>query len=231
MAKTVSGLKRGQQLVAETTSGNFGQGAGRGQPSPAKDWSPTLVGPSHSLGNAGMRQQLEASISSAYGVHPAWFAAAATAPGIRECKRLAFLSATLPLARIIADELSSKLETRIEIEWPNMANESVDVHLRARAFAAIVSAGEGQSPTYAAAVAGLPIPPAEDDEIRMAQHTRRHEDSKEHGESTSYENGRFLGPREQSKLFAKGFPEEFVGSHIGSINDGGGRRGCLPNGS
>ena len=136
------------------------------------------------------------AISSAYGVHPAWFAAAATAPGIRECKRLAFLSATLPLARIIADELSSKLETRIEIEWPNMANESVDVHLRARAFAAIVSAGEGQSPTYAAAVAGLPIPPAEDDEIRMAQHTRRHEDSKEHGESTSYENGRFLGPME-----------------------------------
>ena len=119
--------------MSETTAGGFGQG----KPArPDKDWTPVNIGPSHSVGNVQMRESVESSIASAYGLPGAYTNANATAPALREVKRLAFLNKTLTLAKLFEEELTDKLATPVIIGWPNLADQSVDVHLRARAATA-----------------------------------------------------------------------------------------------
>ena len=67
MGRTIGAIRGGKQVVAETVAKGLGQGA---LASPKADWIPVKVGQEHSLGNVAMRQQLEASIASAYGVSP-----------------------------------------------------------------------------------------------------------------------------------------------------------------
>ena len=150
MARALRGLKGGKMIIAETVAKGFGQGA---LAAPRADWVPVKVGQEHSVGNVGMRQQLEASLASAYGVSPLWFNPSATAPGVRECKRLAFLNCTLPLSKAIADELTAKMETLVAIRYPNLSDQSVDVHLRARGAAALGQLGV--PPQDALVIAGL----------------------------------------------------------------------------
>ena len=125
---------RGGQVVVESTRGGQGRGAAA---APAKDWVPTATGQDHKPGNVQMRDSVEASIAAAYGVPSAFFSQTATAPALREVKRLAFLNRTLVIAQLIADELTDKLDATIGITWTNLADQSVDVHLRARGAAAI----------------------------------------------------------------------------------------------
>ena len=125
---------RGSQVVAESTRAGHGRGAAA---APAKDWVPTATGQDHKPGNVQMRDTVESSIASAYGVPAAYFSQTATAPALREVKRLAFLNRTLVIAQLIADELTDKLEINIAITWTNLADQSVDVHLRARGAAAL----------------------------------------------------------------------------------------------
>ena len=133
MASTIKTLKGGKQVVSETTGAGFGQGK---TARPDKDWTPVNIGQSHSVGNVQMRESVESSIASAYGLPGAYTNPNATAPALREVKRLAFLNKTLPLASMFMEELSDKLSTPVTIGWPNLADQSVDVHLRARAATA-----------------------------------------------------------------------------------------------
>ena len=160
MAASLALVKGGNSVIAESTAQGFGQGSNS---APKLDWKPNSTGQDHTPGNVQMLEAVQASVAAAYGLHPAMFNPAATAPALREIKRLAYLSRTMPLADAIAAELSEKMGRTITIAWPNMADQSVDVHLRARAFNAIATAGEGLL-DYAALVAGLPAVPAEVDD-------------------------------------------------------------------
>ena len=160
MANSLGRVKGGNSVIAESTAAGFGQGS---TAAPKLDWKPNSTGQDHTPGNVQMLEAVQASVASAYGVHPAMFNPAATAPALREIKRLAYLSRTMPLADAIAAELSEKMGQPITITWPNMADQSVDVHLRARAFNAIATSGEGLL-DYAALVSGLPPVPAEVDD-------------------------------------------------------------------
>lgn len=125
---------RGGQVVVESTRAGHGRGP---VAAPAKDWEPTATGQDHTLGNVQMRDTVESSIAAAYGIPSAYLSQTATAPALREVKRLAFLNRTRPIAQLIADELTDKLDTNISINWVNLADQSVDVHLRARGAAAL----------------------------------------------------------------------------------------------
>ena len=138
MARSIGSIRGGKQVVAETVAKGRGQGA---LAAPRSDWTPVNVGQEHSLGNVGMRESVQSSLSAAYGVPAAYMNMNATAPALREIKRLSFLNCTLPLTRTIADELSLKLDTPIAIRYLNLADQSVDVHLRARGVSALVQAG------------------------------------------------------------------------------------------
>ena len=136
MGNSIKLVKGGNSVVAETTSQGFGQG---GHAAPKLDWKPNSTGQDHTPGNVQMRESVQASIAAAYGLAPAMFNENATAPGIREVKRSAFLNRTLVLAEAISEELTLKLETPVSLSWPNTADHSVDVHLRARAASALMA--------------------------------------------------------------------------------------------
>ena len=132
MAATVKAMRGGKQVVSETTAQGFGAGK---TSAPSRDWVPVSVGQAHSPGNVSMRDSVQGSIAAAYGVPAAYMNMDATAAALREAKRLAFLNKTLPLAALMIEELREKLgET--SIVWPCLADQSVDVHLRARAASA-----------------------------------------------------------------------------------------------
>ena len=158
MGRTVALLKGGGQVVSETTAQGFGQGAIAAPPA-AKDWKAEHTGPSHVVGNVQMRDSLENAIAGAYGVAPAYLNRQATAPALAATKRLAFLDRTLPLAAKIAEELALKLDSPgYRIHWPNLADQSVDVQLRAQALVRIAEAAQGATPQMLELV-GLPIAP------------------------------------------------------------------------
>ena len=125
---------RGGQAVVESMRAGHGRGAAA---APAKDWEPVKTGQDHAPGNVAMHDTIEASISAAYGIPAAYLNLNATAPALREVKRLSFLNRTMPLRDLIVAELQEKLERPVSITWPNLADQSVDVHLRARAAQAL----------------------------------------------------------------------------------------------
>ncbi len=157
MARTVRLMKGGQSVVSETTAGGFGQGK-TAAPGPLRDWTPVQSGQSHSLGNVAMKDSEEASISAAYGIPAAYLNANATAPALREVKRLAFLNRTLPLVALMLTELREKLDPSIGITWTNLADQSIDVHLRARAAAAVATAELITDNDTLLELVGLPMP-------------------------------------------------------------------------
>ena len=134
MAASITALKGGHQVVAETTAAGFGQGR---IAAPAADWKPVSTGQHHQQGNSFMRTQVEGSLAAAYGVPSAFFNPNGTAPALREAKRQAFLNRTIPMATLFSEELTAKLGQDVRIGWTNLADQSVDVHLRARGAAAV----------------------------------------------------------------------------------------------
>ena len=151
MARNLRALKGGRQVVAETTNQGWGQGK---LASPRADWTPVKVGMAHEPGNVAMRDSVQASLSAAYGVPAAYLSSTSTGPGLREAKRLAFLNKSLPLAALMASELSEKL-TPVSIQWDDLASQGVDVHLRARAIAPLAELGADKESLLR--LVGLPL--------------------------------------------------------------------------
>ena len=156
MGRTISLLKGGGQVVSETTAQGFGQGKLAAPPA-NRDWQSAHTGPAHPQANVLMRDSLENAIAGAYGVAPAYLNRQATAPALAAVKRLAFLDRTLPLASLIAQELADKLDSPgYRIHWPNLADQSVDVQLRAQALVRLAEGVQGATPEILELV-GLPL--------------------------------------------------------------------------
>ena len=69
---------------------------------------------------------------------------------------VAFLDRTVPLAELMAVELADKLDSPgFRMTWPNLADQSVDVHLRARGAAALRELG--LNPADFLELVGLPM--------------------------------------------------------------------------
>ena len=155
MGRTIGLLRGGQSVVSETTAGGFGGGKAQ---APKADWTPVQSGQAHSLGNVAMKDSEEASISAAYGVPAAYLNANATAPALREVKRLVYLNRTMPMTALMLTELREKLDPSIGITWSNLADQSVDVHLRARGAAALATAELIEDKAALLELVGLPMP-------------------------------------------------------------------------
>ena len=154
MGNTIRALKGGNQVVAESTAGGYGQGK---VAAPVRDWNPVSTGQNHPQGNSFMRTQVEWSLAAAFGIPASYFNPNGTAPALREAKRMAYLNKTLPLAALFVEELTEKLDQDVRISWSNLADQSVDVHLRARGAAALAEfVGDADKDTLLRLV-GLPI--------------------------------------------------------------------------
>lgn len=100
-----------------------------------------------------LASQASREIMAACGVSPALFDATAAAAS-REAYRQLLHNTIAPLGRIVAAELSVKLEANIRFDW--MELRAGDIAGRARAFQSMTGAGMG--PGKAAALAGLMAP-------------------------------------------------------------------------
>ena len=155
MARTIRLMVGGRSVVAETTAGGFGGGKAQ---APRSDWTPIQSGQAHSLGNVAMKDSTESSIAAAYGVPSAYLNQNATAPALREVKRLVYLNRTMPMTALMLTELREKLDPSIGITWSNLADQSIDVHLRARGAAALASAELIEDKSALLELVGLPTP-------------------------------------------------------------------------
>ena len=108
----LSTLKGGIKLV-ETTSGGHGQGRNN---APLQDWKPQRLGADFPTGNVELRKQAGADVLAALGVPSALMSGEGSAS--REAWRHTIVTALGPMARLVATELSNKLEQPIEIAFP-----------------------------------------------------------------------------------------------------------------
>ena len=120
--------------LIETTAQGFGQGI---TAAPKKDWMQERIGAMVPETNIALRTESAKAILEAFGVAPAMFEGDGNA--MREARRLMFLDTILPTSAIIADELSAKLETTVEIS--HNESEYADSQRLGRYLKSLIDAG------------------------------------------------------------------------------------------
>ena len=119
----------------------------------ASDWQTRRLGASPPAALVELATMATREIMAACGISPALFDATAGASA-REAYRQVLHGVIAPLGRIVAAELSTKLEADIMFEWAEL--RAGDIAGRARAFQSMV--GAGMDLGKAAALAGLMTP-------------------------------------------------------------------------
>ena len=115
-------------------------------------WQQARFGPSPPDGMVELLKVATAEVYAACGFNPGLFTAEGES-GAREAYRQALHSVIAPLGRIVAAELSLKLDEAITLDW--MELRAGDIAGRARAFQSMV--GGGMDVSKAAALSGLVI--------------------------------------------------------------------------
>lgn len=125
--------------------------AGKGiTASPATDWQPRRLGADPPLSEVTLRSDAALSILSACGV-PVELVSKGEGTASREAWRRFLHGSVDPVARLVAAELSEKLEQSVTLDLSGL--HASDVQGRARAFQSLV--GGGMDVTKAAGLAGL----------------------------------------------------------------------------
>ena len=138
---------RGRAVLLETTAAGWGEGAAA---APRKDWQAARLGPNPPASMGEVMGQGFLEVLAACGIPPGMFAQGADA-GQRESYRRWVALTVQPLARLLAGELSAKLEADIGIDLGGLYAH--DLAGRARAFQSMV--GGGMELERAAALSGL----------------------------------------------------------------------------
>ena len=121
----------GGVVVAETTSGGYGEGRGA---APQKDWVAERIGPNPPEVARGIRTDVERSILAACGV-PAELVNPGNESASREGWRRFIFGTIQPVARIVADEVKRKRGGNGMITFRQLA--ASDLQGRARSYAAL----------------------------------------------------------------------------------------------
>ena len=120
--------------LAETTASGFGLGPNA---APRKDWEQSRFGPMVPLASIQLWEGAMLAVLAALGVPPSLYTSQGAA--LRESYRHLFGSTIEPLARLIAAELSEKLEEEVTIRFPERIRS--DVSALSRGFKGLVDGG------------------------------------------------------------------------------------------
>ena len=125
---------RGKALLVETTAAGWGEGTSA---APRRDWQASRLGPSPPDGLAKVADSAFARVLAACGASPAlWDDSDGTAK--REALRQWFLGTVRPLAVLVGEELTAKLDAPVRLAF-DLYN--VDLAGRAQAFQKLVAGG------------------------------------------------------------------------------------------
>ena len=125
---------KGKLLITDTTAGGFGEGAAQ---APRKDWESTRLGANPPPSLATLRVNVRDDILSAYGIPSALHGSAASA---RESYRQMLQSTIAPLSKLVAEELSDKLDVP-DLDFDFRELRAADIASRARAYGVLIGAG------------------------------------------------------------------------------------------
>ena len=129
----ITGAK-GRAVLTETTSAGWGEGR---QAAPAADWKPQRLGPAPTEAQARIARDSFERVLAACGYPPS-LAIDSDGTSQREGLRRWHLSTVVPLARILEDELSRKLETEVRLKFDSYP---LDMVSRAQVVSKLVQAG------------------------------------------------------------------------------------------
>ena len=147
MLKADLAAARGSATLVETTSAGWGEGK---DGAPRRDWRAERLGPAPPDALVNLRKDAFSAMLAAAGVPPALFDPRSDGTSQRESLRRFHMGTVLPLAEILADELTAKLETDVALTFDTYA---LDLAGRAQSFAKLVQGG--MSIERAAAVSGV----------------------------------------------------------------------------
>ena len=125
---------RGRALLTETLAAGWGEGRAS---APLADWKAHRLGPAPPETMVQLRRQSFDAVLASCGVSPSLFSDAA-GTGQREALRRWHMNVCLPLAKILEQELSEKLEADIVIRLDGYARDMVG---RAQVVARLTGAG------------------------------------------------------------------------------------------
>ena len=140
-------LKGKLALVESANVGSFDNAGGRVVPS---EWTPRRLGLNPPQAAVNLADLAFREVFAACGV-PLSLAIDSDGTGQRESYRRLLHSTVVPLAKIVSEELTDKLETDVSLSFDSLF--AADLSGRARAFQSLV--GGGMDPTKAAGLSGL----------------------------------------------------------------------------
>ena len=138
---------RGKALFVETAAAGWGEGRAS---APQRDWQASRLGPQPPEGMATIADQTFATVLAACGCSVAMFDDS-DGTSKREAQRVFLHGTVRPLGKMLAAELSAKLETEIGLNFDQLYMH--DLAGRAQAFQKLVAGG--MDADKAAAVSGL----------------------------------------------------------------------------
>ena len=142
------GTLEGSLAPVESVSTNYDTG-GR---APMSDWKSCRLGAMIPDSSINLRKEVNAVLLAACGIQPTLIDARSESNALREAYRI-FLHATIsPVAKLIEEELSRKLENEIMLDFSSMF--AADIQGRSRGFNSLTSGG--MSPENAARICGFP---------------------------------------------------------------------------
>ena len=147
LRKDISAL-RGQNALVETTSGGFGEGK---QAAPLADWQAKRIGANPPEVLQVLRSEVGRAVLGACGVPTGLFEAQGSSQGAREAWRQFVYGSVMPLAKMVSEELSKKLETGVTLNFTEL--QAHDLTGRAASFKKMVESG--MDANKAAGISGL----------------------------------------------------------------------------
>ena len=142
----------GQTALVESMKSGWG-GASNSREAPA-DWIARRLGAAPPAGLVSLHETASREVALCCGVPTALVAESPTGTGTREAWRQFLFGTVAPLGKLVADELSRKLDAPISLTWAEL--RASDLSGRARALGSMVKAGMPLD--RAAALAGLMDP-------------------------------------------------------------------------
>ena len=140
------GAARGKAVLTETTAAGWGEGR---TAAPMQDWRPQRLGPAPPEAMVRVADAAFSRMVAACGASVSLFVDA-DGTAQREAWRRWHLGTVQPLAKLLAHELTMRLETEVTLK---LDKYPTDLAGRAAAFKALVTGG--MAPAEAAAVSGL----------------------------------------------------------------------------
>ena len=142
---------KGRHALVESTAFAWGDGKAA---APMNDWKPQRLGADPPATLAALRSDVGQSILAACGCPPGLFTSGSdNGQGSREAWRRFVFGSCEPLARLIEEELSKKLESEVSLSFNGLF--AADIAARSSAFAKMVQGG--MDANKAAGLSGLAV--------------------------------------------------------------------------